>query len=139
MPHCPCLRPCLWRRARRQVRCFTKASTWGRVGDADDQSSSVLAKLATERRRPLGFSLSRFWQPDVMTGKDGKATVKVTYPDSLTSWKATARAVTANQFGIADTNTHTKQPFIDGSKRRVFVVGDTVTISAVVNITLLTN
>ena len=49
------------------------------------------------------FRSTVFWQPDVMTGKDGKATVKVTYPDSLTGWKATARAVTeANQFGIAE-------------------------------------
>ena len=48
------------------------------------------------------FRSTVFWQPDVMTDKNGTATVKVTYPDSLTSWRATARAVTtANQFGIA--------------------------------------
>ena len=57
------------------------------------------------------------------------------YPDSLTDWKATARAVTeGNQFGIADTNTQTKQPLIVRLEApRFFVVGDTVTISAVVN------
>ena len=81
------------------------------------------------------FRSTVFWQPDVMTDKSGQATVKVTYPDSLTSWRATARAVTtANQFGIAQTTTRTRQPLIvrlEGP--RFFVVGDTVTISAVVN------
>ena len=81
------------------------------------------------------FRSTVFWQPDVMTDKNGEATVKVTYPDSLTSWRATARAVTtANQFGIAQTTTRTRQPLIvrlEGP--RFFVVGDTVTISAVVN------
>ncbi len=81
------------------------------------------------------FRSTVFWQPDVVTDKDGKATVKVKYPDSMTSWKATARAVSsANQFGIADATTRTKQPLIVRLQApRFFVVGDTVTISAVVN------
>ncbi len=81
------------------------------------------------------FRSTVFWQPDIVTDKNGKATVKVKYPDSLTSWKATARAVTAaNQFGIADTTTRTKMPLIVRLQApRFFVVGDTVTISAVVN------
>jgi uncharacterized protein YfaS (alpha-2-macroglobulin family) len=81
------------------------------------------------------FRSTVFWQPDIVTDKDGKATVKVKYPDSLTSWKATARAVTAvNQFGIADVTTRTRQPIIVRLEApRFFVVGDTVTISAVVN------
>ena len=81
------------------------------------------------------FRSTVFWQPDIVTDKNGSATVKVKYPDSLTSWKATARAVSAgNQFGIAETNTHTKQPLIVRLEApRFFVVGDTVTISAVVN------
>ena len=75
------------------------------------------------------------WQPDIVTDKDGQATVKVKYPDSLTSWKATARAISSvNQFGIADATTRTKQPLIVRLEApRFFVVGDTVTISAVVN------
>ena len=81
------------------------------------------------------FRSTVFWQPDVMTDKNGEATVKVTYPDSLTSWRVTARAVTtANQFGIAQTTTRTRQPLIVRLEcPRFFVVGDTVTISAVFN------
>jgi uncharacterized protein YfaS (alpha-2-macroglobulin family) len=81
------------------------------------------------------FRSTIVWQPDVITDKDGKATVKVKYPDSLTGWKATARAISSvNQFGIADATTRTKQPLIVRLQApRFFVVGDTVTISAVVN------
>jgi uncharacterized protein YfaS (alpha-2-macroglobulin family) len=81
------------------------------------------------------FRSTVFWQPDIITDKNGNATVKVKYPDSLTSWKATARVVTAaNQFGIAAATTRTRQPLIVRLEApRFFVVGDTVTISAVVN------
>jgi uncharacterized protein YfaS (alpha-2-macroglobulin family) len=61
--------------------------------------------------------------------------VKVKYPDSLTTWSATARVVTAaNQFGIGDTSTRTKQPLIVRLEApRFFVVGDQVTVSGVIN------
>ncbi|MCL4789576.1 MAG: alpha-2-macroglobulin, partial [Verrucomicrobia bacterium] len=81
------------------------------------------------------FRATVFWQPDVKTDANGKATVKVKYPDPLTSWKATARAVSqASQFGIASASTRTKQPLIVRLQApRFFVVGDQVVISAVVN------
>lgn len=81
------------------------------------------------------FRSTIYWQPDVKTGSDGQTVVKVTYPDSLTGWKAAARAVTeANQFGMAETNTRTKLPLIVRLQApRFFVVGDVATISAVIN------
>ncbi|MDX6290075.1 MAG: alpha-2-macroglobulin, partial [Blastocatellia bacterium] len=81
------------------------------------------------------FRSTIFWQPDVRTDENGNATVKVKYPDSLTTWSATARAVTAaNQFGIGDTSTRTKQPLIVRLQApRFFVVGDQVTVSGVIN------
>ncbi|HYG25220.1 MAG TPA: MG2 domain-containing protein [Verrucomicrobiae bacterium] len=81
------------------------------------------------------FRATAVWQPDVTTDAFGKATVAVRYPDSTTSWKATARAVTReNQFGISETNTRTRQPLIVRLQApRFFVVGDSVTISAVIN------
>ena len=42
------------------------------------------------------FKDTAFWQPDVVTGGDGKATVTFNLPDNLTTWRATARAVTAD-------------------------------------------
>ncbi len=81
------------------------------------------------------FRSTVVWQPSVRTGTDGRATVKVKYPDSLTGWKATARAVTkGNQFGIAEGTTRTRQPLIVRLQApRFFVVGDKVTVSAVIN------
>ncbi|MCU0770401.1 MAG: MG2 domain-containing protein [Verrucomicrobia bacterium] len=81
------------------------------------------------------FRSTLLWQPDVQTGADGRAAVKVAYADSVTAWKATARAATAaNQFGIAHATTRTKQPLIVRLQApRFFVVGDDVVLSAVVN------
>jgi len=81
------------------------------------------------------FRSTIVWQPDVITDKDGHATVKVKYPDSLTGWKATARACSeVNQFGIANETTRTKQPLIVRLQGpRFFLVGDMVTLSAVIN------
>jgi uncharacterized protein YfaS (alpha-2-macroglobulin family) len=95
-------------------------------GSADEEPAVVVRS---------DFRSTILWQPDVKTDTDGTATVKVKYPDSLTGWKASARAVTAgNQFGLASTNTRTKQPLIVRLQApRFFVVGDLVLVSAVIN------
>lgn len=81
------------------------------------------------------FRSTILWQPDVLTDQNGHATVKVKYPDSLTGWTATARVVTASsQFGIANATTRTNQPLMVRLQApRFFVVGDLVTVSAVIN------
>jgi uncharacterized protein YfaS (alpha-2-macroglobulin family) len=81
------------------------------------------------------FRSTILWLPDVTTDGDGAATVKVKYPDSLTTWQATARvATTGNQFGIGNASTRTKQPLIVRLQApRFFVAGDQVTVSAVIN------
>jgi len=81
------------------------------------------------------FRSTILWLPDVKTDANGAATVKVKYPDSLTTWQATARvATTTNQFGIGNASTRTKQPLIVRLEApRFFVVGDQVTISGVIN------
>lgn len=40
------------------------------------------------------FPDTAYWSPDVRTGADGHATVAFTYPDSLTTWRTTIRAMT---------------------------------------------
>jgi uncharacterized protein YfaS (alpha-2-macroglobulin family) len=81
------------------------------------------------------FRSTVLWQPDVRTDANGFAIVKVKYPDSLTTWQATARVASAgNQFGIGNASTRTKQPLIVRLQApRFFVVGDQVTVSAVIN------
>lgn len=42
------------------------------------------------------FPDTAFWAPDVKTDAQGHAKVTMTFPDSLTTWRATVRAVTAD-------------------------------------------
>jgi uncharacterized protein YfaS (alpha-2-macroglobulin family)/tetratricopeptide (TPR) repeat protein len=81
------------------------------------------------------FRSTVFWKPDVITGDDGSAIVKFIYPDSLTSWRATARAATvASQFGMGKETARTKKPLIVRLQApRFFVVGDQTVVSAIVN------
>jgi hypothetical protein len=81
------------------------------------------------------FRATVLWQPDVVTDASGHATVNVKFPDSLTTWKATARVASAgNQFGIATSSARTNQPLIVRLQApRFFVVDDLVTVSAVIN------
>jgi uncharacterized protein YfaS (alpha-2-macroglobulin family) len=81
------------------------------------------------------FRSTILWQPDLKTDASGHATVKIKYPDSLTTWEATARVVTTgNQFGIGSGSARTKQPLIVRLQApRFFVVGDQVAVSAVIN------
>ena len=81
------------------------------------------------------FRSTILWQPDLETGADGRATVRVQYADSLTRWKATARAVTpSTQVGIGTATTRTRKPLIARLQApRFFTAGDTVTVSGVFN------
>ncbi|UCD76852.1 MAG: hypothetical protein JSV91_07965 [Phycisphaerales bacterium] len=81
------------------------------------------------------FRSTIFWQPDITTDSRGKATVGIDYADSLTAWKGTARAATTgNQFGIGYVTTRTKMPLMARLQApRFFVVGDVVTVSAIIN------
>lgn len=108
----------------------------GRSAESSEKSSGALspgAEPAVQVR--TDFRSTVVWQPDVTTNREGKATIRVKYPDSLTSWRATARVATAgSEFGIAATTTRTSKPLIVRLQApRFFVAGDRVTVSAVIN------
>ncbi len=79
------------------------------------------------------------WEPSVVTDENGQATVSVTLPDNLTTWRLDARAVTTGADGpmlVGQTTfdlLSTKPVLIRPGTPRFFVVGDTATLSAVVN------
>ncbi|HKR63534.1 MAG TPA: MG2 domain-containing protein, partial [Thermoanaerobaculia bacterium] len=81
------------------------------------------------------FRSTAFWKPDVITDASGKATIKVSFPEALTTWRAVARAATkGSSFGIASSTARTNLPLIVRLQApRFFVVGDRATVSAVVN------
>ncbi|MBK7600600.1 MAG: hypothetical protein IPJ07_19640 [Acidobacteria bacterium] len=81
------------------------------------------------------FKDTAFWQPDVVTGADGKATVKLTLPDNLTTWRATARAVSADlKVGSKiDKILSRKDLILRLETPRFMAEGDVVTVSGVVH------
>ncbi len=81
------------------------------------------------------FKDTAFWQPDVVTGADGRATVKVDLPDNLTTWRATARGVTADtKVGATKYKVLARKDVIMRLETPRFITqGDTVTLSGIVH------
>ncbi len=79
------------------------------------------------------------WAPDLITDENGEATVSVTLPDNLTTWRLDARAVTTGADGpmlVGQTTSDllsTKPVLIRPVTPRFFVVGDQTMLAAVVN------
>ena len=79
------------------------------------------------------------WEPSVVTDENGQATVVVTMPDNLTTWRLDARAVTSGADGpmlVGQTTfdlLSTKPVLLRPGTPRFFVVGDNATMSAIVN------
>jgi len=78
------------------------------------------------------FPDTAFWNPTVVTGPDGTATVEVTFPDSLTTWRLTARAITEkSQVGQTTGKAiTTKDLLVRMQAPRFFVERDEVVLSA---------
>lgn len=98
---------------------------------ADFKNESSYAEPTVRKE----FKDTAFWQPAVVTGGDGKATVSFNLPDNLTTWRATARAVTADtRVGSAVQKTIARKDVIMRLEMPRFLTeGDTVTISGVVH------
>ena len=82
------------------------------------------------------FKDTAYWQPDVVTNAEGKATVKLDkLPDNLTTWRATARAVTADLKVGSKINRviARKNLILRLETPRFLTEGDTVTISGIVH------
>jgi uncharacterized protein YfaS (alpha-2-macroglobulin family) len=106
---------------------------------AELRPASRLAQLKPERlvqpKIRKAFPDTAFWAADVTTDANGRAHAKVEYPDSLTTWRATARGVTASTAaGAATLKTIVRKNLIVRLVvPRFFVQGDEVVISALVH------
>jgi len=76
-----------------------------------------------------------FWAADVRTDDTGKATVTVTLPDNLTTWRLDGRGISqATYAGQSTTDLISTKPLlIRPATPRFFVVGDQAQLAAVVN------
>ncbi|MBZ5607180.1 MAG: alpha-2-macroglobulin [Acidobacteriia bacterium] len=106
---------------------------------AELRPPSRLAQLKPERlvqaKIRKAFPDTAFWAADVTTDASGHARAKVEFPDSLTTWRATARAVTPEtKVGGAVLKTIVRKNLILRlAVPRFFVQGDEVLISALVH------
>ena len=99
---------------------------WGRGGGGGGES------LANPRS---DFPDTAAWIPVLHTDWNGEALVTFNLPDSLTSWRLTARATTADtQVGEGYINVVTQQPIVVRPLLpRVLTAGDQVELSALVH------
>lgn len=98
---------------------------------ADFKNESPMAEPTIRKE----FKDTAFWQSDLITGADGKATVQFKLPDNLTTWRATARAITADtRVGSAVQKVVSRKDVIMRLEMPRFLTeGDSVTISGVVH------
>ncbi len=106
---------------------------------AELRPESRLAQLKPERlvqpKVRKAFPDTAFWAADVVTDSAGQARAKVEFPDSLTTWRATARGVTPDtKVGGATLKTIVRKNLILRlAVPRFFVQGDEVVVSALVH------
>jgi hypothetical protein len=81
------------------------------------------------------------WQPDVITDANGQATVEVTLPDNLTTWRLDGRGFSKETYiGQSTTDLISTKPLlVRPATPRFFVVGDEAELAVVVNNNTLTD
>jgi alpha-2-macroglobulin len=100
---------------------------------------SQLAQLKPDRmvqpKVRKAFPDTAYWAADLITDAAGHARTRVDFPDSLTTWRATARAITPDtKVGSATLKTIVRKNLILRlATPRFFVQGDEVVISGLVH------
>lgn len=81
------------------------------------------------------FNDTAYWNPAITTNEDGQARVSFTLPDSLTTWQLLAVGSTQdNLVGAEDTTiVETKQVVLRPVRPRFAIVGDTLSLAALVH------
>ena len=81
------------------------------------------------------FPDTAYWQGQLQTGPDGEATVSITLPDNLTTWRMDARAITKETLvGETTADIVTTRPLlVDPTTPRFFIRGDSAQLGAVVH------
>ncbi|MEA3338088.1 MAG: Ig-like domain-containing protein [Chloroflexota bacterium] len=81
------------------------------------------------------FQDTAFWEPAIVTGADGKATVSITLPDNLTTWQLDSRGLSNDtKVGQAKAEIITTLPLlVRPVVPRFFVAGDRAEIGAIVH------
>jgi hypothetical protein len=81
------------------------------------------------------FPNTAYWKPSLRTDSSGKATVSVVLPDTLTTWRLTARGITSDtRAGDARNNIVTsREVIVRPAVPRFLVSGDQVSLGAIIH------
>ncbi|MBM3735070.1 MAG: alpha-2-macroglobulin [Acidobacteria bacterium] len=79
------------------------------------------------------FPDTAFWQADVRTDANGRATVKLNFPDALTTWRTTVRGITADHKAGAAINKVIARKYlmVRMGAPRFFRLGDEITVPVI--------
>jgi len=107
-------------------------------GGGDGRHHDLAQVKATEFVQPKvrkAFPDTTYWQATIRTDANGEAVAKLAFPDSLTTWRTTVRAVTLDsKSGWAVNRVLVRKSVIVRlAVPRFFRMGDQVTISAIVH------
>lgn len=88
-----------------------------------------------EERKRGTFKDTAYWNPQIVTDKDGRATATFTLPDNLTTWHLLAIGSTKDTLvgGFAKTIIETKRVIVRPVRPRFEVAGDDVILGAIVH------
>jgi alpha-2-macroglobulin len=106
-----------------------------RDGGAHRALAQVKATEFVQPKVRKAFPDTTFWSPEIHTDESGHATVHLNFPDSLTTWRTTVRAITADTKAGAATNKILvrKNLLVRLAVPRFFRQGDEVTVSTIVH------
>lgn len=119
-----------WARGLGGAMAARKTEPFARTGFAE-----VKADKFKEARVRKDFRDTMFWQAQVRTDASGVAKLKVRFPDNLTTWRTTVRAISAKtEVGEQTFKNLVRMDLIVRMETpRFFIAGDQVTISTIVH------
>jgi uncharacterized protein YfaS (alpha-2-macroglobulin family) len=92
-------------------------------------------KELAEAKVRTDFRDTGYWNPTIITGENGKAKVTIDIPESLTTWKITARGITKDTRvgNLTDEIVTKKNVIVRLQAPRFFTERDEVTLSSIVH------
>ncbi|MBU1238952.1 hypothetical protein KJ865_04510, partial [Myxococcota bacterium] len=108
---------------------YGSANPGGGGGEEDGMGGPRSAKTSTRKN----FKSTLYWNPRLVTNDKGEASVTVTLPDNLTTFRIMAVAIDeADHFGSAQNKVVVRKPFmLEAALPRFLTVGDTFEASVV--------
>ncbi len=111
----------------------TRRMMLAQVGKPLSRAQLKPERLTEPKVRKL-FPDTAHWVADLTTGSDGKAETQVTFPDSLTTWRATAKGITEDTRvgGAIQRTIVRKNVMVTMAAPRFFTEGDEITLPVLV-------